>query len=961
MSQLLKRGSLLPLLFSSFLIINSSVSGQSGISVDHVDGEAVPGVLGTSTPIKFYIRMNNTTGLKVMAAANGFSITSTNGANWDTTTGAWTGTVTTGMWNIQDINDFSHSTDGLAGDTIGFGGAATPPASGVPIGFNQIIWTISIGPLAKSNHGKTICIDSSYYSGAEWRWALTGGGGVDPDWSGPHCYSVDSTYDDVDGDGDLPPNDNCPTIANPGQEDADFDLVGNVCDNCVNVANAGQGDADGDGIGDACDLCTDTDNDGFGNPGFPVNTCALDNCPTIYNLIQGDLDLDGIGDVCDPQTDLTFDEEPGEPAEVFAMRTGDINNDNLIDIDFCGGAGAPGLNISFAIDETSFAPSIECYNLYNAALSIDFVNSDLLPDLIAATLDTIFILINDGSNDCSNWNVIKIPNPSAVEPTIPAVSTGYFDDDNALDIFVAPDAMLYGDGTGHISETATIPIVASSIVKGDFDNDGFEDLLAVKNDSAVLLLNDGLGNYSYATAVFIDTGYLTVPVDNAATDLDSDCNLDFVVVTPDADLSGQSILTLGFGDGLGAFDQYSTLNINGVVQDILVIDIDRDNIQDILASNATMQRVEIYRGNGDRTFDAPELFSTASAGGDAFSLASADFDRDGQPDFLSAGSDNGNVLLTSSNLANVPVLPDEMVLTGLTNVTMQITNPLGYQASEQVQTIAGADVWRVDANGDSKLDEQIIDYNLLDGDYTMTFFLRPEFDSGASVTQPLTSAVRINGSQQVSLLDNYSIAGSARVGKRMAGCATDSVVIKFHPDYINPAFIKPSYGLQTNTRRPEYNWNNIFAGHIPALVKYHIQFDTLVDFSNPFYEDSTLAQPKLCGPSLGSGSSYYWRVRGFDGVSWTEFSNPLVAKIGGGCCDDDIRGDVNDDDNDANILDLTFLVDRIFRGGPAPTCFEESDVNSDCNAHDILDLVFLVDRIFRGGPAPGPCPIPLAR
>ncbi len=69
------------------------------------------------------------------------------------------------------------------------------------------------------------------------------------------------------------------------------------------------------------------------------------------------------------------------------------------------------------------------------------------------------------------------------------------------------------------------------------------------------------------------------------------------------------------------------------------------------------------------------------------------------------------------------------------------------------------------------------------------------------------------------------------------------------------------------------------------------------------------------------------------------------------------RGDVNYDGDDANILDLTFLVDFIFRGSGDPgPCPEEADVNGDGDSADILDLTFLVDFIFRGGPPPGPCP-----
>ena len=64
---------------------------------------------------------------------------------------------------------------------------------------------------------------------------------------------------------------------------------------------------------------------------------------------------------------------------------------------------------------------------------------------------------------------------------------------------------------------------------------------------------------------------------------------------------------------------------------------------------------------------------------------------------------------------------------------------------------------------------------------------------------------------------------------------------------------------------------------------------------------------------------------------------------------------MNNDGSDANILDLVFLVDYIFRGGGFPSCFKEADLNADC-AVNILDLTSQVDYIFRGGAGPGPCP-----
>ena len=76
-----------------------------------------------------------------------------------------------------------------------------------------------------------------------------------------------------------------------------------------------------------------------------------------------------------------------------------------------------------------------------------------------------------------------------------------------------------------------------------------------------------------------------------------------------------------------------------------------------------------------------------------------------------------------------------------------------------------------------------------------------------------------------------------------------------------------------------------------------------------------------------------------------------------GCCEGS-RGDMNGDNSaSTDILDLTYIVDLIFRGGSDISCAEEGDVNGDGTAGNILDLTFVVDVIFRGGPQPGPCPL----
>ncbi|MEM6993503.1 MAG: thrombospondin type 3 repeat-containing protein [Myxococcota bacterium] len=122
--------------------------------------------------------------------------------------------------------------------------------------------------------------------------------------------------DDVDGDSFCGDVDTCPDIPNPGQADGDLDGLGDVCDacpadpandadadlvcgdvdNCPNTSNAMQADGDGDGVGDACDVCpADAPDDADGDG---VCTSA-DNCPWLANPAQADADDDGVGDACD--------------------------------------------------------------------------------------------------------------------------------------------------------------------------------------------------------------------------------------------------------------------------------------------------------------------------------------------------------------------------------------------------------------------------------------------------------------------------------------------------------------------------------------------------------------------------------------------------------------------------------------------------------------------------------------
>lgn len=63
-------------------------------------------------------------------------------------------------------------------------------------------------------------------------------------------------------------------------------------------------------------------------------------------------------------------------------------------------------------------------------------------------------------------------------------------------------------------------------------------------------------------------------------------------------------------------------------------------------------------------------------------------------------------------------------------------------------------------------------------------------------------------------------------------------------------------------------------------------------------------------------------------------------------------GDVNGDGQGPNIVDVTYLVNFLFDGGPPPPNMEAADMNGGDGDVNIVDLTQLVGYLFGGGPAP---------
>ena len=157
-------------------------------------------------------------------------------------------------------------------------------------------------------------------------------------------------------------------------------------------------------------------------------------------------------------------------------------------------------------------------------------------------------------------------------------------------------------------------------------------------------------------------------------------------------------------------------------------------------------------------------------------------------------------------------------------------------------------------------------------------------------------------------------------------------------------------------------------GSVAGGTDYIIRIDTSTGIQTIVSSADLLSFPS--GIALSSGGTIYVANQNGASVVAVDTSTGIQTLVTSGdninrpfgltlvptsCCTG-IRGDYNGDGQDATVLDLTFLIDDIFRGGPPAACQDETDLNNDGQYGTVLDLTFLIDDIFRGGPSAPACP-----
>jgi hypothetical protein len=169
-----------------------------------------------------------------------------------------------------------------------------------------------------------------------------------------------------------------------------------------------------------------------------------------------------------------------------------------------------------------------------------------------------------------------------------------------------------------------------TIVTGDFDNDGDQDVV-YGNADAVAWLNSGLGLFGAPIVSPAAGGFVRM----IKGDFNGDGKLDVAGVNYDWNGAGENLVVLlGLGNGHFAAPAtyYGMFSIQyGGTTTLAALDADQDGDLDIVCGAYGADDVVLFRNNGGGIFGAPVGYGTSGA---VTALHVADLDNDGLPEVL---------------------------------------------------------------------------------------------------------------------------------------------------------------------------------------------------------------------------------------------------------------------------------------------------------------------------------------
>jgi FG-GAP-like repeat/Putative Ig domain/Beta-propeller repeat len=376
----------------------------------------------------------------------------------------------------------------------------------------------------------------------------------------------------------------------------------------------------------------------------------------------------------------SFFAAPGNPFAVGripgSVAVGDFNGDGIRDLAVANESGNS-VTLLLGNGAGGFMPAagspFAVGSIPSSVVVGDF-NGDGIPDLATANnvSNNVTVLLGNGSGGFT----AAAGSPFAAGTSPFSVVVGDFNGDGIQDLATgnldsATVTVLLGNGSGGFTPAPGSPFAVGgdpvSVVVGDFNGDGIQDLaVANENDNNVtVLLGNGSGGFAAANGSPFAVGDL--PFFLVVGDFDADGIQDLAIAN-----SASNNVTVLLGNGSGGFTEApaSPFAVGATPGSVVVGDFNGDGIQDLATANNVSNNVTVLLGNGSGAF-AAMTGSPFAAGAYAFSVVTGDFNGDGIEDLATAnfGSNNVTVLLG----AVVGTTPQTITFGPLSNVTYGVS------------------------------------------------------------------------------------------------------------------------------------------------------------------------------------------------------------------------------------------------------------------------------------------------
>ena len=558
-------------------------------------------------------------------------------------------------------------------------------------------------------------------------------------------------------------------------------------------------------------------------------------------------------------------------------------------------------------------------------VEVGYLNDDSYLDVVAfqtsSGFNEIFVLLGNGQNG------FQLPISSTLPiHWAPVASLGIFNNDEFLDYAIGGNDTLYlfsGSATSEyiLLKKTGVGDSIMTLTSSDFNNDGFDDVAIGIRTGLKIFLGDGAGNLSLQSTYSQMFGSVNIEVTNQGSDFNDDGIYDLCIATPSVgDTSSELVVYLGNGDG--TFEQRIVRTVLGQIAANMPADFNGDGLLDIAYLNSAHKYLALIYGDGNGNFTNELRFDVPKF--DPSRLICTDFDIDGDVDIavISYTITKGSSIFYYENQSNpAGFSATSITIQGEDNAQLELISPSNKVLNRVSSTIPTGSYYRRNINQNSILD----DYASLSVTESGNYFLSVKPEPTQPANTPFTVEFTVDGKL-------YRLAKDATMSE--SG-------YNFNINFGNGSGYAPRSGSFIYINPPVFIWPN------KSRVDFQLAAD--LDFASIIIDTtiSTLSFQPAEALSISDTTTFYWRIRPTGEIEFGAMYAFNLVPSDPGCGDfDGLAGPLN-------VLDLTYLIDYMFRGGAVPPDMNLADLTNDGSVN-IFDLMFMIDFLFRGGQPP-PC------